>query len=82
MDPHVVIRAVAGTAADLVNPNPLSRFQGDARPDGVTIGAGADQVQSHPVVRGANIVDEKTRLGIDVWDKNGKMAGVPQVADG
>ena len=73
---------VAGAAADLVHPNAILAMQGDARADRISVGAGADQMQTKPVVLVLGGVDEQHGQVAQVVHDLFHTAIVPQVGDG
>src|SRR5580700_3632944 len=88
---HVVVRVVAGAAADFVNEEARAGSHGDSSADGVAVGAkflgccgqgSADEVESDPVVCAVNFIDEEAGRGVHVTDYRREPAVVPQIADG
>src|SRR5580704_718611 len=82
MDSSIVVGIVAGAAAHLVDENPGVCFDTDARANAVAIGFCAFRFYADPMIWSTDLIDEQARRGVHVADHRGKLAVVPEIADG
>ncbi len=82
VEAKIVGGVVAGAASDLVDPEPLRRFQGCARSDGIAVRIGADEVQAKPVVVILGEVDQEHGSIAEVVDDGFETAIIEKIGDG
>lgn len=82
MDAHIVIRVVAGAAADFVYQHARAYFYANSCAEAIAVGSCAYRFNCDPVIICADAVDQQAWCGVHVAYYRGELAVVPEVADG
>src|SRR5450755_3318042 len=78
---QIVGRVEAGSAADLIDPNPPNPMKCDASADSIPIRVSAYQAQSEPVIPIESHVDEQHREVTQIVDYCVQTAIIEQIAN-
>src|SRR6202012_438026 len=81
VDPQIILREIASTAANLVQLDQIAGRGTEARVEGKQIAFGSLKLEADPMIDGAALGAQDHRFSLQIFDHNFQVAVVEQVAN-